>query len=48
MRLGPVVDGLRVIHDGLRAGELVIVNGLQRVRPGTEVNPSVVQMGGAQ
>ena len=32
--LGPVVDGLRVVRKGLTAGELVVVNGLQRVRPG--------------
>ena len=34
MTLGPVVDGLRVVRKGLTAGELVVVNGLQRVRPG--------------
>ena len=32
--LGPMVDGLRVVRSGLTAGELVVVNGLQRVRPG--------------
>ena len=32
--LGPIVDGLRVVRNGLTAGELVVVNGLQRVRPG--------------
>ena len=32
--LGPLVDGLRVVRSGLAAGELVVVNGLQRVRPG--------------
>ena len=46
--LGPVVDGLRVVRKGLTAGELVVVNGLQRVRPGVEVNAAVVPMGGAQ
>jgi hypothetical protein len=31
----------------LKPGELIVVNGLQRVRPGVTVNPAVVQMGGA-
>jgi membrane fusion protein, multidrug efflux system len=46
--LGPVIEGLRVVRKGLTAGELVVVNGLQRVRPGVEVNAAVVAMGGAQ
>jgi multidrug efflux system membrane fusion protein len=45
--LGPVVEGLRVVRKGLSAGELVVVNGLQRVRPGVVVNATVVPMGGA-
>ena len=39
--LGPIVDGLRVVRDGLGAGESVVVNGLQRVRPGVQVTPVV-------
>ncbi|MCF3650428.1 efflux RND transporter periplasmic adaptor subunit [Synoicihabitans lomoniglobus] len=35
--LGPVVDGERVIRTGLQPEDRVIVNGLQRVRPGTSV-----------
>jgi multidrug efflux system membrane fusion protein len=46
--LGPVIDGLRVVRSGLAAGELVVVNGLQRVRPGAQVNAAIVPMGGAQ
>lgn len=46
--LGPIVDGLRVVQQGLRAGELVVVNGLQRVRPGARVNAAVATMAGAQ
>ena len=42
--LGPIVDGLRVVRGGLDAGESVIVNGLQRVRPGAHVTPVVEQM----
>jgi multidrug efflux system membrane fusion protein len=35
--LGPVIDGLRVIKDGLAADDRVIVNGLLRARPGQKV-----------
>ncbi len=37
--LGPVVDGLRVITQGLTADDNVIVNGLMRARPGAKVAP---------
>jgi RND family efflux transporter MFP subunit len=37
--LGSVIDGKRVILSGLRAGEQIVVNGLQRVRPGSPVTP---------
>ncbi|HSI96113.1 MAG: efflux RND transporter periplasmic adaptor subunit [Methylophilaceae bacterium] len=39
--LGPVIDGKRVVRSGLQAGEKVIVNGLQRVRPNDVVAPVV-------
>jgi multidrug efflux system membrane fusion protein len=39
--LGPIVDGLRVVRNGLTAGETVVVNGLQRIRPGAPVQPVV-------
>jgi RND family efflux transporter MFP subunit len=32
VKLGPVVDGLRVVRDGLKPGEFIVVTGLQRVR----------------
>jgi multidrug efflux system membrane fusion protein len=41
---GPLVDGLRVINSGLKANDLVVVNGLQRVRPGAEVKLQKVAM----
>jgi membrane fusion protein, multidrug efflux system len=44
VRLGPVIDGLRVVRDGLKPGEKIIVNGLQRVRPGAPVSAQVVPM----
>jgi RND family efflux transporter MFP subunit len=37
--LGQVVEGLRVIKDGLGAEDRVVVNGLMRVRPGIKVKP---------
>jgi multidrug efflux system membrane fusion protein len=45
VQLGPVIDGLRVVQSGLTAGETVVVNGLQRVRPGAQVRPQRVAMG---
>ncbi|KFI05945.1 efflux RND transporter periplasmic adaptor subunit [Massilia sp. BSC265] len=42
--LGPVVDGMRVVRSGLKAGEKIVVNGLQRVRPGAPVTPQIVPM----
>jgi len=42
--LGPLVDGLRVVRSGLKPGEQVVVNGLQRVRPGMQVEPVQVAM----
>jgi len=37
VKLGPVVDGKRIVRSGLSAGDQIIVNGLQRVRPGMPV-----------
>lgn len=42
--LGPQIDGLRVVRDGLKVGERIIVNGLQRVHPGAPVTPQIVAM----
>jgi membrane fusion protein, multidrug efflux system len=42
--LGPIVDGLRVVRSGLAAGDLVVVNGVQRVRPGVKVDVAPVAM----
>ena len=44
IRTGPFIDGLRVVRDGVKPGDRVIVNGLQRVRPGMVVKPRVVPM----
>ena len=45
VKLGPVIDGLRVVREGLKANDTIIVNGLQRVRPGSPVTPQTVAMG---
>jgi multidrug efflux system membrane fusion protein len=37
--LGPAVDGQRIVTAGLQPGERIVVNGLQRVRPGALVAP---------
>lgn len=42
--LGAAVDGLRIVTAGLEPGERIIVNGLQRVRPGAQVAPQDVPM----
>lgn len=39
VKIGPAVDGQRVIREGLQAGEKVVVNGLAKVRPGMPVTP---------
>ncbi len=44
VKLGPAVDGLRVVREGLAAGETIVVNGIQRVRPGAVVAPNPVRM----
>ena len=43
--LGAMADGLRIVTSGLAAGERIVVNGLQRVRPGALLTPEVVAMG---
>lgn len=39
VELGGTVDGMRIVESGLNAGDKIVVNGLQRVRPGTLVEP---------
>jgi RND family efflux transporter MFP subunit len=46
VKVGPIVDGLRVVRSGLKAGETIIVSGLQRVRPNVPITPRLVAMGG--
>ena len=44
VKLGPTIDGLRIVREGLKPGEKIVVNGLQRVRPGAPIAPQVVPM----
>ena len=37
VQVGPVINGLRVIRSGLQPDDRVIINGLQRARPGQKV-----------
>jgi RND family efflux transporter MFP subunit len=46
VKLGPIVDGLRVVREGLTGDETIVVNGLQRVHSGTPISPQLVAMGG--
>jgi len=41
VQLGDSADGERIVESGLAAGDRVVVNGLQRVRPGALVAPKV-------
>ncbi len=44
VRIGRLAEGLRVVESGLKPGEVIVVNGLQRVRPGAPVTPQTVPM----
>ena len=39
VRPGPRIDGYRVIREGLTGDEMIVVDGLMRVRPGVKVSP---------
>jgi membrane fusion protein, multidrug efflux system len=45
VKLGRVIDGLRVVKEGLKPGDVIVVNGAQRVHPGVTVTPQQVAMG---
>ena len=44
VKLGANVDGLRVVSEGLKPGDRIVVGGLQRIRPGSLVAPQPMQM----
>ena len=37
VQLGPVIEGLRVVREGIAPEDRVVVNGLQRLRPNLRV-----------
>jgi len=45
IKLGRVIDGLRIVREGLKAGDVIVVNGAQRAHPGITVTPQTVTMG---
>ena len=44
IRMGQLVDGLRVIEEGLQPGDLVVVKGVQRARSGGKIDPQKIDM----
>ncbi len=38
VELGPAFNGLRIVNSGLSAGEQIVINGLQMIRPGSPVD----------
>ncbi len=48
IELGPALEGKRIVRSGLEAGDQVVVNGLQRVRPGMPVKPELALGGNGE
>jgi multidrug efflux system membrane fusion protein len=44
VQVGRLIEGLRVITSGLKEGDKVVINGIQRVRPGMKVTPTLAAM----
>jgi multidrug efflux system membrane fusion protein len=44
VKLGALIDGMRVVQGSVKAGENVVVDGLQRVMPGVPVQPQVLKV----
>lgn len=44
VRVGPRRDGYRIIREGLKGDELIVVNGLAKVRPGTKIEPKLTTL----
>jgi len=44
VRIGPRIDGYRVIRDGLTGNETLVVNGIVRVRPGMPITPQMTTL----
>jgi len=41
---GPLVDGMRVVREGIEAGDRIVINGIMAVRNGQKVNPETGEM----
>jgi RND family efflux transporter MFP subunit len=48
VRPGPRIDGYRVIREGLKGDETIVISGLQRVRPGAKVTPQMTELPAAR
>ncbi|WP_460115173.1 multidrug efflux RND transporter periplasmic adaptor subunit MexE [Pseudomonas sp. H2_D02] len=48
VELGPKIEGLRIVRNGLNKDDTIIVKGLQRARPGSPVTPETVPMASEQ
>jgi membrane fusion protein (multidrug efflux system) len=48
IRPGETVGDLLIVLDGVKPGERVIVDGIQKARPGSKVNPTVAAAGPAE
>ncbi len=44
VQLGRLMDGMRVIRSGLKPGETIVTNGMQRAQPGMKVTPKLAEM----
>lgn len=44
IRPGPMEDGYRVVREGLKGDETIVVNGLMRIRPGSKVSPQMTTL----
>jgi RND family efflux transporter MFP subunit len=44
VRLGPRIDGYRVVRSGLKGDETIVVNGILRVRPGAKLAPTMTTL----
>lgn len=44
IKTGPIMEGLRVVREGLSASDRVIISGLMSARPGVIVQPQVIPM----
>jgi RND family efflux transporter MFP subunit len=48
VKIGRLTEGLRIVLEGLTPGDKVVVNGMQRIHPGSVVQPELVAMDARQ